>query len=285
MNDERDLTATCPECGAREAARSGTRDRRCAICFQRQVRGLDADFLDNYARAGARSHIIVAEACLKELVLSDVSDRKLLAATVYERFVAAASDLIALYRAIEQRRREPIMASMLGFRLDDASARRFFDRLIDGGAEEMLHAIDLPHPDQLPRENAMLDRREMRQVRSALAALLVDFERLSGFESVGRLALAGAARQLLGPSGLIDRTEWLTETSLSAGQLASVALDTELRRVEVSILSTDEETLGTVVDGIETLTRLVRNVAFSFVSLHSPEEFENGFSGGTRGDR
>ena len=285
MSDERELPAICPDCGARLTVESGARDRRCASCFERQVRHLDADFLDNFARAGARSHIIVAEACLKGLVLSDLGDRKLLAATVYERFVAAASDLVALYRAIEQRRRQPIMSSMLGFRLDEESARSFFDRLMDGGPEEMLHAVGLPHPDQLPRESALLDRREMRQVRLALAALLIDFERLMGYEEVGRLALAGAARQLLGPSGLIERTEWLTETSLAAGQFASVALDPEQRRVEVSVLSTDEETLGAVVDGIETLTRLVRNVAFAFVSLHSPDEFENGFSDGARDAR
>jgi hypothetical protein len=282
MASERRVEALCPDCGVRLSDASANGETRCARCFERQLRALDADFLDNYARLGARSHIIVAEACLKSLVLSDNADRKLLAATVYEHFVAAATDLVGLYSALQQRRERPIMAAVLSFRLDDATARAFFNQLVQGGPHELLTAIGLPHPDQLPRESALLDRRETREVRAALWALLADLERLTGYEEVGRLALADATRQLRGAAGLIERTEWLGAPGAAPGQLAALALDAEGRQIQLNVLSTEEETLGVVVDGIETLTRLVRNLVFAFVSLNSPEAFQNGFAGGVR---
>jgi len=272
-----ELQQTCPECGL--PLGTTTAERRCAPCFDAYLRRLDADFLDNYARLGARSHIIVAEACLKGLVLSDVADRKLLAMTIYERFIAAAGDLIGLYHALRRRREQPIMASVLGFTLDEETARAFFDRLLAEGPIEMLHAVGLPHPDQLPAESALLDRREMREVRQALLALLADFTRLTDYAEIGRRALGAASRRLLGPVGLTEQTEWLTERRLGPAQVAALTLDREERRLDVNVLSIEEETLGNVVDGIETLTRLTRNLVFAFVSLHHPDDFARGFSG------
>jgi len=56
-----------------------------------------------------------------------------------------------------------------------------------------------------------------------------------------------------------------------------LALNRERSGVEINLLNTDERTLGAVVDGIDTMTRLTRNVIFAFVSLHGQSQFEDGF--------
>ena len=58
----------------------------------------------------------------------------------------------------------------------------------------------------------------------------------------------------------------------------SLALNRENGSVEINLLSTDEETLGAVVDAIDVMTRLTRNVIFAFVSLNSPAQFREGFA-------
>lgn len=252
---------------------------RCPACFERSLREVDAEFLDNYAGFGARSRIVVAEACLRALVLSDVADRKLLAIQVYDQFVAAASDLIGLYFALIERRSTPITRAMLGFQLDVPRAVAFFDDLLSRGPMEMLAALGLPHPEQVEALGGALDRRERRQVREALLEALGDLERLRDFQAIGEQALVGAANRLRGPMALAERSSWLPGGRLGPGQVAAVALDEQRRGVEINVLSTDEETLGAVVDGIDIMTRLVRNVIFAFVSLHGPAQFRSGFRG------
>jgi hypothetical protein len=249
----------------------------CPACFERSLREVDAEFLDNYAGFGARSRIVVAEACLRALVLSDVADRKLLAIQVYDQFVAAASDLIGLYFALMERRATPITRAILGFQLDVPRAVTFFDNLLSLGPMEMLAGLGLPHPEQVEALAGALDRRERRQVREALQEALGDLDRLGDFQAIGEHALVGAANRLRGPMALAERSSWLPGGKLGPGQVAAVALDEARRGVEINVLSTDEETLGAVVDGIDVMTRLVRNLIFAFVSLHGPAQFRSGF--------
>lgn len=280
MTETADTTLTaggrCPSCETLLDGAAGD-GARCPACFARSLREVDAEFLDNYAGFGARSRIVVAEACLRALVLSDVADRKLLAIQVYDQFVAAATDLIGLYYALLERRSTPITQAMLGFRLDVPRAVAFFDDLLSRGPIEMLAALGLPHPEQVEARGGSLDRRERRQVREALQEALGDLERLGDFRAVGEQALVGAAQRLRGPMALAERSSLLPGGRLGPGQVAAVALDEARRGVEINVLSTDEETLGAVVDGIEVITRLVRNIIFAFVSLHGPAQFRSGF--------
>lgn len=266
---------SCAECGA-PATVEGAGERRCVSCFDTFLRAGDADFLDNYARFGARGRLVVAEACLRQLVLSDTADRKLLAMSVYEQFVAAATDLIGLYYALADRRRSPITRGLLGFKLEVAHAIAFFEELLNRGPTEFVAALGLPHPEQISGRANALDNRELKQVRAALREALGDLERLGAFREVGERALVSAATQLRGPLALADRTPWLPGPS-PTGQVAALAMDGDRHRIEVNLLSIDEETLGAVVDGIDTMTRLTRNLIFAFVSLHSPSQFRAGF--------
>ncbi len=282
MNDlspARLIDALCPECGRAIAdVRSFSHEETgCVRCFDSYLRGVDAEFLDNYARCGARGRIVVAEACVRALVLSDVADRKLLAMTVYEQFIAAATDFIGLYHALLNRRDVPIVRGVLGFRLDVPAAAAFFGDLAHGGAIELLNRFGLPCPEQVDALARHLDRRERKQVREALAEALADLERVESFRDVGEHALVSAAERLGGTTALVDGTDWLSGTRLPAGQVAALALSRQYPGVEINVLSTDEETLGAVVDGIDIMTRLVRNVIFAFVSLHDPSQFHDGF--------
>lgn len=259
---------TCAECGALLEQGRPPDARVCLDCFDTYLRALDADFLDSFGRLGARKHIIMAEACLKELVLSDSADRKLLAMGIYEQFIASAADLLAVYHALLERGHRPIMRSILQFELDRARVVDFFARLTSEGPREMLDAAGLPHAEQVAWLPSDLDTAERKQVRAALIDALADLERLVAYEEVGERALVGAAQRLAGPMPVIEQTGWLEGRKIEPGQVAALALTAGGRRLEVNVLSTDEETLGNVVDGIEVMTRLVRNLIFAYVSLH-----------------
>lgn len=277
MNEIVPVASSCPACGRSDSAACPSAENACETCADRYLRSIDADFLDDYARFGARSRQVIAEACLRALVLSDTSDRKLLAATVYEQFVAAATDFIGLYHALINRRSEPIVKSVLGFRLDVPAALAFFAHLADSGPTELLHALGLPHAEQTAAMPVGLDARERQQVQAALLEALADLHRLAGFRGVGERALVSAARRFGGAGTLTEHAGWLAGKRLPAGQVAALALNREGRGVEINLLSTDEDTLSAVVDGIDIITRLSRNVIFAFVSLHGPAAFRDGF--------
>src|SRR5690242_20665238 len=121
------LAPICPECGApRPPATPDQASAQCPACLDASLRAIDATFLDNYARFGARSRQVVAEVCLRALVLSDVADRKILGATVYEQFIQTAADLINLYYALLGRDEQSIAHSFLSFHLDQTRCLNFF---------------------------------------------------------------------------------------------------------------------------------------------------------------
>src|ERR687894_435592 len=103
----RGIEARCATCGAAVVGGPSGRAVRCADCFETYLRGIDAAFLDNLSRFGIRSRQVVAETCLRSLALANADDRKLLGMTVYEQFVGAASDLIALHTALRRRQARP----------------------------------------------------------------------------------------------------------------------------------------------------------------------------------
>jgi hypothetical protein len=270
----------CDACGRPERGVTAVGETACPVCADRHLRSIDADFLDDYARFGARSRQVVAEACLRALVLSDSSDRKLLAMTIYEQFVAAATDFIGLYHALLNRRNQPIVKGVLGFELDAPAAVSFFNHLSGSGPAELLLALGLPHAEQTAALPATYDRRERKQIKAALAEAHADLERLGEFRTVGERALVNASRRLGGPRTLTDRAGWLVGKHLSAGQVAALALSQDGRGLEINLLGTDEDTLGAVVDGIDIVTRLSRNIIFAFVSLNGPAAFRDGFPSG-----
>ena len=277
----RELEARCAACNAPVTAGAAGRAVRCPDCFETYLRGIDADFLDNLSRFGVRGRQVVAETCLRALVLANADDRKLLGMTVYQQFVQAASDLIALHRALRRRAAQPIAQSFLDFRLDAPAARVFFAELLAEGAAGMLAAVDLPTPAALPQIPGM-GRKERRELEKSLQAAVRDFEQLAAYQELGERALTIAADHLAGTTALADRTQWLAGRPMSPNQVASIALDPANGRLDIAALRVDEERLEEVVNGIDVFTRLARNLIHAFLTLHEPSEFRQGFAPGPR---
>lgn len=272
----RELEPRCATCGAVVHNPPDGRAVRCEACFETYLRGIDAAFLDNLSRFGIRGKQVVAETCLRALVLADAADRKLLGMTVYEQFVQAASDLIGLHRALRRRRTQPIAQGYLEFKLDVVAARAFFAELSVEGAAGMLEAVDLPHPAVLPPVPRM-GRKERRELEKALRDAVRDLEELASYQELGERALAVASDHLRGATALTDRTQWLAGRAITPGQVASIALDGEHGRLDIAALRIDEERLEEVVNGIDVITRISRNLIHAFLTLHEPDEFEHAF--------
>ena len=272
----REIEARCAVCHAPVVAGVDGRAVRCDPCFETYLRGIDADFLDNLSRFGVRSRQVVAETCLRALVLANADDRKLLGMTVYEQFVHAASDLIALHRALRRRHTQPVARSFLEFRLDAAAARAFFAELSLEGPAAMLAAVDLPHPAALAPLPGM-QRKEHRDLEKALRDAVRDFDELSRYQELGERALAVASEHLRGSTTVADRTQWLAGRPISPNQVASIALDAGGGRLDIAALRIDEERMEEVVNGIDVFTRLSRNLIHAFLSLHGQRQFEAGF--------
>ncbi len=271
---DRILQAVCTVCGQPVPDVDGARAVRCDACFDAYLRSIDAAFLEHYAEFGARSRQVVAEACLRALVLANAGDRKLLGVTVYEQFVQAASALIGVATALRGRRAAPISRAILDFRLDQGSTERFFAEVARTGGPELLAALGLPTAEQV---RPGLPPRIERDVKKALHEAVADLARLRDFRALGERALALAADHFRGGVALMSRTEWLAGREISPAQVASVALDAHRGRLDIAALRVDEERLAQVVDAIDVMTRLTRNLVYAFVQVHEPASFLNGF--------
>lgn len=272
----REIEARCAVCNAPVVSGADSRAVRCASCFETYLRGIDADFLDNLSRFGVRGRQVVAESCLRALVLANADDRKLLGMTVYEQFVGAASDLIALHRALRRRQARPIAQSFLEFKLDTAAARAFFAEIELDGPAAMLAAVDLPHPAALSPTPGM-QHKERRELEAALRDAMRDLDALSRYQELGERALVVAAEHLRGATMLTDRTQWVAGRPINPNQVASIALNADGGRLEIAALRVDEERIEEVINGIDIFTRLSRNLIHAFLTLHGPRQFQAGF--------
>jgi hypothetical protein len=272
---ERALVARCAVCGEAVAGVDGSRAVRCGPCFDAYLRSIDAAFLEHYAEFGVRARQVVAETCLRALVVANAGDRKLLGLQVYEQFVGTASDLIALVTALRARRSAPITRTFLDFRLDEATARRFFAEIATLSGVEWLAALGLPPPEAAPTG---LPRRVDRDVRRSLHEALSDLRRLQGLRDLGERALVLAADHFRAGTVLAGRTQWLAGRELDAVQVASIAMDARRGRLDVAALRVDEERLAQVVDAIDVMTRLARNLTYAFVTLYDDPAFRDGFA-------
>jgi len=259
----------CLTCGA--PADVSDESERCDLCLDRDLRTIDAAFLDSYARFGARSRQVVAEACLRALVLSDLADRKILGVTVYEQFVQASADLINLYYALQAREQRSIAHSFLSFSLDQAHSLNFFADVLEFSPTDLLDLLGLVHPDRVPELFPELTKRESRELVKTLRELHADLNRLTDYQEIGETALVRAAEQMRSVSALTDRFPWAEAVPLAGDQVASLAIDLHRGKLSLSALSVDESRLGEVVDGIDVMTRLTRNLIYAFLSINDPE--------------
>jgi hypothetical protein len=259
----------CVTCG--EPVGAIGESERCLACLDRDLRSIDASFLDSYARFGARSRQVVAEACLRALVLSDLADRKILGVTVYEQFVQASADLINLYYALQAREQRSIAHSFLSFSLDQAQCLNFFADMIEFSPTDILGLLGLVDPGRVPLLFPEMTKRESRELTKTLHEVVSDIGRLAVYQEMGETALVQAADQMRSVSALTDRFPWAETGRLAGDQVASLAIDTRRGRLSLNSMSVDETRLGEVVDGIDVMTRLTRNLIYAFLSINAPD--------------
>ena len=284
---ERALDASCRDCGRPLSMHDGDQHAvRCADCFDDFLRARDADFLSSYAELGVTSRRVIAETSLRALVMESPPHRKVLAMHIMEQYVAAASDLVALYHALRQRGRRPIMDAMLHFELDRSSATAFFRDIVETPGPELLASLGIPTPEQVPHFCASLPKRDARDLSRAIEQLLYDLNYTARMGESGALALAQMAGESRGGAALVKQTDWLDDVGLRGEQVASLAVDRARRTVHVTAISVDEKKLENVLGHINAMTRAAQNIIYAVLSMRQEEDrAREAAASGSRGER
>ena len=256
----------CSDCGT-EVAPAG--EDRCPACFERYLYGLDAGFLESYRKFGARGRLILAETCLRGLVLDTPDHRKVLAMTIFEQYVGAMNDLAGLFLALRNRNRAPVLKSFMAFRLDAAKALAFFDAVQSVNDVELLDALDLPLPGEVTSRCAHLDAAEADQVAIALHQLVQDLRRATDRGNEAALLLS-QLNSTLGGGLIAADSQWLNgaASDLTPDQVALLVMDARRRTIYVQGLTADEGAMGQVVGAIDTATRAMSNLIFAYLQTN-----------------
>lgn len=274
MDDQRALEATCRDCGQPLSfhAGAGAAPARCVACFDGFMRVRDRDFLSSYAELGVRSRRIVAETCFRSLVVESPPHRKVLAMQIMEQYVNAAGDLIGLYEALKQRGAEPVMKSLMSFKLDRAASVAFFQELATTPGPEMLAKLGLPQPEGVAARCPSLSKKDARDLGRAIDQMLYDLAYTGRVGETAALALAQMAGEDRGGAALVQQSAWLDAVGLRGDQVAAMALDLNRRTVNVTAITVDEKKLEHMVSGINAMTRAAENMIYAVLSMYQEDE-------------
>jgi hypothetical protein len=257
----------CNDCGTSIEPHAG--EARCPACFDKYLYDIDVGFLDSYRKFGARSRLIVAETCLRGLVLESPEHRKVLAMTIFEQYVLAMSDLAGLFLAFRNRHEAPIVRTFLEFRLDAQSSVGFFDAIRSASDAQLCAALDVPLPGQVEAHCPNLSREDAYSVSIALHHLTQDLRKVTDHGEPGALALAQMAGQV-GGAVIASEAGWLNgaAANLTPDQVVLLVLDSKRRNLYVQGLTADETAMGQVVDAIDSATRAASNLVFAYLQTH-----------------
>jgi hypothetical protein len=255
----------CSECGAEIEPHYG--DVRCPACFEKQLYEVDVGFLESYRRFGSRSRLIVAESCLRSLVVESPDHRKVLAMTIFEQYVQAMNDLVGLFAAFRLRHEAPILKTFLEFKLNPQNSVEFYETVRNLGDPQLCALLDLPMPGMVQLQCQHLSREDAYSVSVAIHHLMQDLRKATDQGEAGALALAQMAGQV-GGSIIASDAKWLEDASshgLTPDQVALLVLDTRRRNLYVQGLTADEGAMGRVVDAVDTATRAASNLIFAYL--------------------
>ena len=257
----------CSDCGS--AVDLQASEERCPACFERYLYDLDVGFLEGYRKFGARSRLIVAETCLRGLVLESPDHRKVLAMTIFEQYVQAMNDLAGLFTAFQNRHQAPILKSFLEFRLDAQTTPAFFDAVRSMSDLELCAGLDLPLPREVELRCPHLDENEAYELAVSIYHLVQDLRKTTDQGDAAALALARLAGQI-GGAVIASDAKWLNGASngLTPDQVALLVLDSHRRSLVVQGLSADETVMGRVVDAIDTATRAASNLIYAYLQTN-----------------
>jgi hypothetical protein len=280
------LESVCRDCGKPVSFHGGeATPARCAECFDGFMRERDAEFLSSYAELGVASRRIMAETCLRALVMESPPHRKVLAMNIMEQYVLAASDLVGLYESVKQRGREPIMRRFLGFRLDRTSALAFFQEMAMTPGAELLARLGLPDPDDIARRCPSLPKGDVKDLKKALVQMMGDLKRTGDMGESAALALAQMAGESRAGAALVKQSAWLDNVGLRPEQVAAIAIDERRRTVNVTAISVDEKRLQNIVSVIDAMTNASRNLIYGVLTMYQEEQRARQLSERTRSRR
>ncbi len=198
---------SCDDCGL-PAVHAGDEATRCPACFERHLYTIDVGFLDSYRKFGARSRLIVAETCMRGLVLAAPEHRKILAMQIFEEYVLSMSDLAGLFTALMNRRNAPIMKTFMEFRLNETNATEFFEAIQSVNDFELVRALGLPATNEVAAACPHLDEEDAYQLAVSIYQLLQELRKVTDPGGSGALALAQVAGAMRGAIVASD-TSWL----------------------------------------------------------------------------
>jgi hypothetical protein len=159
--------------------------------------------------------------------------------------------------------KRPIAQSFLDFTLDAPAARAFFAELSVGGPAAMLAAVSLPSREAAPPPtstgaDAATWRSRSRKLFATSTSSAACRSWASGRSRSRPTTCAARRRWRTAPSG------WRVERA--PNQVASIALDSAAGRLDIAALRIDEQRLEQVVDGIDIVTRPLRNLIHAFLT-------------------
>ena len=261
-------TGTCEDCGT--SLEASHESSRCPVCFERHLYDLDAGFLDSYRKFGCRSRLVVAEACLRALVLESPDHRKVLAMTIFEQYVRAMNDLAGLFTAFLNREKAPILKTFMDFRLDHKNSTAFFDAVRSVSDTELCRVLDLPLPVEVASACPHLDEEDAYSVAVAIYHLAQDLRKSTDEKGPAPLALAEVSNQI-DAAVIAPSVEWLNGAGrgLTPDQVAMLVLDSRRQTLVVQGLSAEERPMAQVVDAIDTATRAASNLIFAYLQVNN----------------
>jgi hypothetical protein len=265
---DRSLEATCKDCGRPLSFHAGeTHAVRCQGCFDTFLLERDIDFLESYGQLGVTSRRIVAETCLRALVMESPPHRKVLAMQILEQYVQAAGDMIGLYYALKHRGRQPMMRAMLDFKLDRETAMTFFQEVATTPTDDLLRGLGLPMPEQLKTRLPELSKSDERDLRLNMTQMLGDVKRIGDMGEGVMLALAQAAGERRGGAAIMKQSAWLDNVGLQPHQVASLSLDEGRRTVNVAAISVDEKRLQNIISAIGAMAHISSTLIYATLTM------------------
>jgi hypothetical protein len=244
-----------------------SRALRCQECFDGFLLARDEDFLESYSQLGVTSRRIVAETCLRALVLESPQHRKVLAMQILEQYVQAAGDMVGLYYALKHRGSQPMMRAMLDFKLDRTTAMTFFQEIATTPPDEILRALGLPLPDQIAAACPSLSKSDVRDLKDNMEQMLGDIRRIGDMGEGVMLALAQAAGERRGGAAITKQSQWLDNVGLRPHQVASISIDEQRRTVSVAAISVDEKRLQNIVSAIGAMTHVSSTLIYATLTM------------------
>ena len=272
----RSIEETCRDCGKPLSFHAGeTRAVRCAECYDGFLAARDIDFLESYSQLGVTSRRIVAETCLRALVMESPPVRKVLAMQILEQYVQEAGDMIGLYYALKQRAgsgpQQPLMRAMLDFRLERETAMTFFQEVATTPPDEVLRSLGLPMPAQLKMKYPKLSKSDERDLRLQMQQMLGDVKRIGDMGEGVMLALAQASGERRGGAAITKQSTWLDNTGLRPDQVAAISLDEGRRTVNIAAISVDEKRLENIVSAIGAMTHISSTLIYATLTALQEE--------------